>query len=63
MRFRDFQVGRPIGQGGFGEVLRCKSKKNSIEVDQNELEAVKLIPKRKKSSIQAEVHVSCAAYF
>lgn len=57
MKFEDFQVVGPIGRGGFGEVLLCRSKKKVNEIDENELVAIQVISKEKKNSVLAEINV------
>lgn len=63
MKFTDFQVVGEIGTGGFGKVLLCKAKKNIAEVEKDQLIATKVILKTKKTSIQAEINVSCMCTF
>lgn len=63
MKFSDFQVVGPIGRGGFGEILLCKAKKNVAEIVKNEFVAIKIVSKKNKELIFAEVNVSYTNIF
>lgn len=53
-----FEIIKTIGAGGYSQVYLAKSKRNSDNVSENQLVAIKAISKKKESSIKRETEVS-----
>ncbi len=59
MKLTDFDLISSLGEGGYGTVILAKCKKDILEeIKKNQVVAIKVIPKKDKSSIMRELEVS-----